>query len=193
MGVRQEQREKRRQDILEAALDLFISKGYSETTIKDIADKVNMSMGLLFHYFESKAHLYEELIRIGMEGPISVMELDMSDPLHFFETSADYILSALRDSPFTAKMFVLMMQVRFSTSLSEPVQSLLANANPFEASVSIIEAGQAAGQIRDGDPVALTVLFWQAISGVALYAALYPDGPIPETEWIIDCIRRKDI
>lgn len=54
MSTRDEQKEKRRKEILTAGLDLFIRKGYSATKIKDIAEHVGMSVGLLFHYFESK-------------------------------------------------------------------------------------------------------------------------------------------
>ena len=42
MGVRDIQKEKRRKEILEAGLDLFIRKGYAATKIKDIADQVGM-------------------------------------------------------------------------------------------------------------------------------------------------------
>ena len=98
MPTRKEQREWRRQAILEIALDLFISKGYADTKISDIAEKADMSVGLMFHYFESKAALYEELIRIGVSGPASVMTLDTGDPLRFFETAAAGILTALRDT-----------------------------------------------------------------------------------------------
>jgi len=192
MGVRQAQREKRRWEIIEAALDLFISKGYAGTKISDIAGRVSMSVGLLFHYFESKAKLYEELIRIGLQGPASVMGFDDSDPLRFFGEIASYIMSALRDNSFTAKMFVLMIQVRFDASVPESVKEHLNDNSLLEKSIAIISAGQSSGQVRDGDPVALAILFWQSISGIALYAAISPDSPLPEPEWIIDCMRSAD-
>ncbi len=191
MGIRQEQREKRKWEILEAALDLFISKGYADTKIGDIADKVGMSMGLMFHYFESKAKLYEELIRIGVSAPVKMMTLDKSDPLRFFETVAEYIISAIKSSPFTAKMFVLMYQIESNASLSEPVQELLKEMAYLEETISIMKAGQERGQIRRGNAEALSTLYWQTLSGVAIYAALKPGAPIPEAEWIIDCIRSK--
>ena len=68
MGIREEQREKRREEILAAGLDLFIRKGYVATKISDIAAQVGMSVGLLFHYFQSKENLYEELIKYGIQG-----------------------------------------------------------------------------------------------------------------------------
>ncbi|MCL2558509.1 MAG: TetR/AcrR family transcriptional regulator, partial [Treponema sp.] len=92
MGIRQEARERRREEILEAALDLFVSKGYAQTKIGDIAEKVGMSVGLLFHYFESKARLYEELVLIGAQGPISIAEEDARDPARFLEGAAEYVL-----------------------------------------------------------------------------------------------------
>ena len=146
----------------------------------------------MFHYFESKAALYEELIRIGVSGPASVMTIDASDPMRFFEAAASGILTALRSNPFAAKMFVLMEQAPFNTSVSESVRTLVADSHRvFEKTADYIKAGQQCGQIRPGNPQALAVLFCRALSGVALYAALYPDAAIPEAEWIIDCIRSK--
>ena len=54
MVSRQEQRERRREEILRAALRLFVRKGYAGTKVGDIAEAVGMSTGLMFHYFESK-------------------------------------------------------------------------------------------------------------------------------------------
>ena len=49
MSTRSEQKEKTRQDILAAGLDLFISKGYRATKISDIAKDAGISVGLIFH------------------------------------------------------------------------------------------------------------------------------------------------
>ena len=43
METRKEQKEKRRQEIICAALELFVSKGYAATKVTDIAERVNMS------------------------------------------------------------------------------------------------------------------------------------------------------
>jgi len=192
MGVRQEQREKRRREILEAALELFVSKGYAETKISDIAEKVGASVGLLFHYFESKASLYEELVWIGAQGMLTVMEADERDPLKFFEGAAAYILSSLRDEPFVCRMFVFMTQAHMSASLSEPLRELVRQRETLEKTISIVKKGQALGQIRAGNPEALAVLFWQALSGVALYAAFNPEAPMPEADWIVACLRSPE-
>lgn len=78
MPTRQEQKEERRNVILEAALELFVLKGYSGTKISDIAEKAGMSTGLMFHYFESKEQLYIELVKIGLEGTKKALEFTRS-------------------------------------------------------------------------------------------------------------------
>lgn len=191
MGTRAECKEKRRQDILNAGLDLFIRKGFAATKISDIAEKVSMSAGLLFHYFESKEKLYEALIKIGISGPREVMEGDQTDPLVFFETTVKQIFEYASGEPFIAKMFVLMGQAQYSEAVPEGARELLKQMNTIEASVALIERGQQNGTIREGNPAALSLAYWAAVQGVCQMLALNPDMPCPESSWIVDILRRR--
>ena len=53
--------ELRRDSILNAAEELFVRKGYDETSIQDILDALSLSKGGFYHYFESKIQLLEEI------------------------------------------------------------------------------------------------------------------------------------
>lgn len=44
----------RRAEIMDAAMLLFMEKGYTNTTTQDIVDKVNISRGLLYYHFKNK-------------------------------------------------------------------------------------------------------------------------------------------
>ena len=48
--------------ILDAAYEVFVGKGYSDTTMDDIAKKSNMSKGAIYHYYSSKKSLFLALI-----------------------------------------------------------------------------------------------------------------------------------
>ncbi len=191
MSVREQQREKRRQEILVAGLDLFIRKGYASTKISDIAKQVGMSVGLLFHYFESKEALYKELITLGVSEPMKIVDDNNGEPIVFFENVAKQILQYLREATYTAKMFVLMKQAFQSEAAPSSVKELLAGFDVYTPTAVMIERGQANGTIRDGDSYALAIAFWCAIQGVAEQIALNPDTPCPESDWIVDIIRRK--
>ena len=55
---------RRRESILEAASLLFAERGYAQTSIQDIADKVGVLKGSLYYYVQSKEELlYQLLVR----------------------------------------------------------------------------------------------------------------------------------
>ena len=191
MGIREEQKEKRRREILIAGLDLFIRKGYTATKISDIAEYVGMSVGLLFHYFKSKEMLYDELIKYGISGPMGTMAPTDKEPLAFFEDAAKQIFQYIQTQPFTAKMFVLMGQAFYNEAAPQSVKDRLRGFDIYTPTILLIQKGQTNGTIRDGNPYALAIAFWCAIQGIAEQMAMNPDFPCPESDWIIDILRRK--
>jgi len=63
-----ESSERRRQEIIAAALDCFTSKGFSETTMTDIQERSGASMGSIYYHFESKERLAATLYLEGLKG-----------------------------------------------------------------------------------------------------------------------------
>ncbi|HOT62852.1 MAG TPA: TetR/AcrR family transcriptional regulator [Treponemataceae bacterium] len=193
MNTRSEQKEKRRQEILNIGLDLFIRKGFAATKISDIAERANMSIGLLFHYFKSKEELYEELIQIGISGSKAILPDADTDPIAFFEATAKKVLDYAVNDPFTAKMFVLINQAEHGDGANESIMKHLQQDEETLASfAALIEEGQRNGTIRAGNAMALVVAFWAAIQGICEMIALNPDTPCPQSEWIVDILRRKE-
>ncbi len=191
MGIRNQQKEKRREEILAAGLNLFIRKGYASTKITDIAQHVGMSTGLLFHYFESKEKLLEELVTTSISNTMNVFFTDDIEPLQFFENTAERIFDELRNKTLTSKMFVLMNQILYNEATPQSIKAKLEDFDAFTPSIKLIQKGQSAGTIREGNPHALAVAFWCAISSIASEIALYPDTPCPESVWIIDILRKR--
>lgn len=59
-GIREKKKEALRYQILEAAKECFLTEGFEETTIADIAERANIGVGTLYNYFPSKALLFIE-------------------------------------------------------------------------------------------------------------------------------------
>lgn len=190
---RAEQKEQRRQEILEAGLDQFIRRGYGATKIKDIADAAHMSVGLLFHYFKSKEELYLELVKLGVSGPEQMMQGVLpASALSFFEFCAQGVLSYAVESLFTAKMFVLMGSAYYREDTPQEAQEIARKLDYYNQMAPLVVQGQQEGTIREGNPVALCMTFWVALQGVIEVYALNPEFPLPQAEWIVDIIRKKD-
>ena len=55
--------ENRKQQIMDAALDVFAHKGFEKATNKEIAKKAGIkSPGLIYHYFQNKRDLFQQAI-----------------------------------------------------------------------------------------------------------------------------------
>jgi len=55
---REEERDQRREEILQAALTLFAEKGYSETTLTEIAREARLGKATLYYYFPDKESIF---------------------------------------------------------------------------------------------------------------------------------------
>ncbi|MGN1181174.1 MAG: TetR/AcrR family transcriptional regulator [Suilimivivens sp.] len=191
MGIRQKQKEQRRQEILYAALDLFVTKGYSATKISDIAQRASMSVGLMFHYFESKEKLYEELVRMGLAGTAYPAAQNCERSIDFFSQFTEALFTAMKNQPYIAKMFVLMANAQRSEGTPEYIREIALKVNIIEQFVPIIEMGQKEGSIREGNPLALSNAFWCSIQGIAEQYAAHPEMELPESAWIVDIVRKE--
>lgn len=67
----EEIRQQTRQQIIDAAFELFAKEGYSHTSVSTIAKKANISKGLIYHYFDSKqailSAIFDQLVEVGDE------------------------------------------------------------------------------------------------------------------------------
>ncbi|THA58533.1 TetR/AcrR family transcriptional regulator [Streptomyces sp. A0958] len=59
-------RQATRQRLYEAAVTLIAEKGFSATTVDEIADRAGVAKGTVYYNFKSKTELFEELLRHGV-------------------------------------------------------------------------------------------------------------------------------
>lgn len=189
MGIREEQKQQRKQEIMFAGLELFVTKGYAATKISDIAEKVSMSTGLLFHYFASKEKLYEELIKMGLLGTQYPALQKCDSAIKYFEQFTRELFTLMKSQPYIAKMFVLMAQAQRSEGIPEQVREMAMQVDTINQFIPIIIQGQKEGSIRSGDAVALSNAFWCSIQGIAEQYASHPEIDLPNVEWIVDIVR----
>ena len=57
-------KEERREQIKEIALNLFVSRGYSKTTMDEIIQAVGISKGGMYHHFSNKEEIFLELLKM---------------------------------------------------------------------------------------------------------------------------------
>ena len=108
--VNKEQAAKRRQQILDAALDCFGKKGFHQTTMQEVCKKARLSPGTVYHYFKSKDEIIEHIADREVEKAEHFSRHILQAPslLEGLDTVIDYILKDSRaDTGFQIYIEVL--------------------------------------------------------------------------------------
>jgi AcrR family transcriptional regulator len=64
----------RQQEIIDAAREEFVEKGYGAASIRDIAQRCGMSMSALYHYYPGKQDLLKAILDEGVEAYFDACE-----------------------------------------------------------------------------------------------------------------------
>lgn len=84
--------EKRREQIVEAAVDLFIHKGFHKTTTREIARASGFSIGTLYEYIESK----EDILYLVCDAIHTEMERRLREAIKFHGTGQKILKLAMK-------------------------------------------------------------------------------------------------
>jgi len=90
----EEIRVSRRQQIMDAALELFAQEGYANCSIAQLSSHTGISKGLMYNYFESKEALL-----------VAIIEDGMSEILNYFDPDHDRVLTSEELAGFVRKVF----------------------------------------------------------------------------------------
>jgi len=82
----------RPQELLAAALDLFVERGFASTRLEDVARQAGVSKGTLYLYFENKEELFKAVVRNSIVPVIGEAEESIAE---FEGHSADLLRSVI--------------------------------------------------------------------------------------------------
>jgi AcrR family transcriptional regulator len=146
-----------RQRILDAAAKLFAERGFSSTSIRDIAAELDIANPSIYHHFRSKEEILEELLAIPRQQLATVIdEIQTGDPeqdaimligmlLDAVEVHGGIALAAMREAgPFSSALEGTIS--RMQPSIHAAFRKLAAPDNPDLRSIMAVAAVQGAMQ-----------------------------------------------
>lgn len=83
----------RKEKIVEKAMDLFLSKGYEKTSIKDITKTVGIEGPGFYHYFSSK----EDILRQVLERSINIFQKDVVEKVEEIDDPEEKLQAMIRE------------------------------------------------------------------------------------------------
>lgn len=186
---RREERRLRQQDIgrnqlLDAAEEVFGRKGFHEATLKEVAELAEFAVGSVYSFFESKDDLFRQIfVRRGDEFmPQLRAVLDgQGDPVEQLHALVDFEVGFFRSHPHFGRLYLRHASATAASSTGDVdavVHERFDEAMRLQA--DLFRRGQAAGAFRPGDPDMLARLFSGLVSGFqSLDPAVVADDPEP--------------
>ncbi|MBN1844070.1 MAG: TetR/AcrR family transcriptional regulator [Sedimentisphaerales bacterium] len=83
---KERERQRRTEEILEAAEKVFTEKGFHRTTVEDVAVQAEYSVGTLYNFFPSKELLYQSMIEHRFQrlsDQMNALLAEAADPMDF--------------------------------------------------------------------------------------------------------------
>ena len=147
--------EARPDEVLDAALDLFLEKGFASTRVEDIAVRAGLSKGAVYLYFPSKEAVLEGIVRRAIV-PIASTAIDMvqnysGDPRTIITMVMKTVAKRMTD-PRTIAIPKLMMRemINFPEFAAMYRREVLDRVIPIV--VGLLKTGIAEGYLRPVDP-----------------------------------------
>jgi AcrR family transcriptional regulator len=121
LGVREQVLENSRADILEAAARCFMDRGYTETSIDDVARSLGATKGRIYHHFRSKADLFAEVFKAGMDMNYAAVEpflaLKGPAPARWRRMAFAHVMQMITTKPFQRAVWMgVEMHLRGATT-----------------------------------------------------------------------------
>jgi AcrR family transcriptional regulator len=147
--------EARPDEVLDAALALFIEKGFAATRVEDIATRAGLSKGAVYLYFPSKEAILEGLVRRAVlpiaNNAVAFLETYSGDPRLVIGTVMKMVAGRLSDPKMAAIPRLLMREIiHFPEFAAMYRREVLDRVIP--AVQTLIANGIAEGYLRPVDP-----------------------------------------
>ena len=199
MGIqerKEREKERRREEILDAAQRVFVEKGLTIATVDDIVTAAELSKGTLYLYFESKEDIYLALMLRGLRLLRSTFSEIISRENSVVMT-LQQLDEAYKDFFRTQKHYYRMMnsyhQANVHGQVSEGMKSEYAaeSGKNWEQIIDLFNRGVREGKIRDDvNPIDMAIIIWS--NTASLLTLIDREGEIWKKERNIDLTKTLD-
>jgi AcrR family transcriptional regulator len=170
----------RPQEILDAALALFVEKGFAATRLDDVAERAGLSKAAIYLYFADKTALFQGVVRQAIASNIMTVEAMLAAhrgpvaPL--LPRILDFMASRIEETPMAAVAKLVIAESRAFPEIGRfYLKEVIGRGIPMME--SLIARGIAQGEFRQVDPgLTVRTLVGPMLLGVIWRTVFEPIG-----------------
>jgi TetR/AcrR family transcriptional regulator, cholesterol catabolism regulator len=166
----------RAHDILVAALDLFAERDLSSVSIREIAAKCGVNVGLIYYYFENKEVLFEASIKQAIQEPFERYQARAMDPRDPIKSLNDWLQINIELFGNLRKMVKVLIDYNFSAPNKASIDALIRNFYDQEKAflARCIVAGTSLRLVRTVDAERAAVFISTYLDGLIMVSMTRP-------------------
>lgn len=170
MGIsdrKEREKEELRERILVAAKTLFLQKGIEKTSIRNIADLIEYSPGIIYHYFKDKNEIFHALHQGGFSQLMNKMSVlgSVRNPLERLKAMGSiYVRFAMENPDMYDLMFIKEAPIDHVTSIEH--NDWKEGGGTFNYLRSTIQECMDQGYFKGHDTEALSYMVWSTVHGM---------------------------
>lgn len=197
MSVKSKDKQQRsREAILDSGALCFMERGFSATSIDDIAERIGATKGMVYHYFDSKAELFFEIQQKGMDALFAVinplLNNDSSAKERFYAMARAHVRTLLATQPFQRTMSEgVYMHLRNggNKAQAEQLQALQARRQQYEeVFLNALVGGVQTGELAAENPRLATRLILAGLNSVIVWYQARAEETEAEREQFVDTV-----
>jgi AcrR family transcriptional regulator len=170
MGIadrKERDKEELRDRILVAAKSLFLEKGVEKTSIRNIADRIEYSPGIIYHYFRDKNEIFHSLHQGGFLQLMEKMQVltSVRNPIERLKAMGSiYITFAMENPDMYDLMFI--KEAPIDHVFNSEHDDWKEGGGTFNYLRMTIDDCFAAGHFQGHDAEALSYMIWSTVHGL---------------------------
>jgi AcrR family transcriptional regulator len=150
--------------ILDAALELFVERGFYGTAVPEVAERAGVGAGTIYRYFASKEALVNALFQREKGALMAWMLQDFpvdASAREQFRTLWSRIVVFVEERPLSFAFLELHNHASYLDDASHALEQRI-----LDFGVNFVETAQRRGELRDGPPLILIGIVLGAFTGL---------------------------
>ena len=185
--TRAEQKIQRPLQILDAAFEEFTKRGFTATRVEDIAERVGVTKGTVYVYFETKEALFEAMVKrasMPFREAFRAYTHKSDDPVEQLRLLLEFLFDSLVDNRKMRELFRLIVAegAKFPDLIDQHHDTMM--APDFARIDAVLEEGVAKKRFR-ANPPELAKVVMSPMVGTLVFRLIFNDRRILDRQAVL--------
>jgi AcrR family transcriptional regulator len=160
MGVREEKKHRLRSQLYQTAIELFRERGFDQTRVQDVVERVGVSDPTFFNHFPTKEAVLEEFAVHALDGFIVLLRDEVDDTSRPITEKVRSLLASVAELFSSDRDFMAVVATRSSLFLGARGEVLERELGMYSLVTELLRRTQRRGELRrELDPSRLAETF----------------------------------